>query len=48
LRQAINKKKNNSHNFSTGILVFEDGTSFSGNGIGHEVLLLEKFALILQ
>ena len=37
LRQVINRKKNNSHNFSTGILVFEDGTSFSGNGIGYEV-----------
>ncbi len=36
MRQVINKKKNNSHNFSTGILVFEDGTSFSGNGIGYE------------
>tara|TARA_Y100001970_G_scaffold177772_1_gene216609 strand:- start:5057 stop:6256 length:1200 start_codon:yes stop_codon:yes gene_type:complete len=36
LRQFINKKKNNSHNFSTGILVFEDGTSFYGDGIGYE------------
>jgi len=36
LRQVINRKKNNSHNFSTGILVFEDGTSFSGSGIGYE------------
>ena len=36
MRQAINKKKNNSHNFSTGILVFEDGTNFSGTGIGYE------------
>jgi len=36
LSQVINRKKNNSHNFSTGILVFEDGTSFSGNGIGYE------------
>ena len=36
MRQVINRKKNNSHNFSTGILVFEDGTSFSGNGIGYE------------
>ena len=35
MRQVINRK-NNSHNFSTGILVFEDGTSFSGNGIGYE------------
>ena len=30
------KKKNNSHNFSTGILVFEDGTKFFGKGIGYE------------
>ena len=36
MRQVINRKKNNSHNFSTGILVFEDGTSFAGNGIGYE------------
>jgi len=36
LRQAINKRENNSHNFSTGILVFEDGTNFCGNGIGYE------------
>ena len=36
MRQVINRKKNNSHNFSTGILVFEDGTSFSGSGIGYE------------
>jgi len=36
LRQVINRKKNNSHNFSTGILVFEDGTNFFGNGIGYE------------
>ena len=36
MSQVINRKKNNSHNFSTGILVFEDGTSFSGNGIGYE------------
>jgi len=36
LRQVINRKKNNSHNFSTGILVFEDGTSFVGSGIGYE------------
>jgi len=36
LRQVINRKKNNSHNFSTGILVFEDGTSFFGSGIGYE------------
>ena len=36
LRQVINRKKDNSNNFSTGILVFEDGTSFSGEGIGYE------------
>jgi len=36
LRQAVNIKKNNSYNFSTGILVFEDGTSFSGKGIGYQ------------
>ena len=36
MRQVINKKKNKSHNFSTGILVFEDGTNFFGNGIGYE------------
>ena len=36
MRQIRNKKKNNSHNFSTGILVFEDGTRFFGNGIGYE------------
>ncbi len=36
MRQVINRKKNNSHNFSTGILVFEDGTKFVGNGIGYE------------
>ncbi len=36
MRHVINKKKNNSHNFSTGILVFEDGTSFFGTGIGQE------------
>ena len=36
MRQVINKKKENSNNFSSGILVFEDGTSFSGNGIGYE------------
>jgi len=36
LRQIKNKKKNNSHNFSTGILVFEDGTKFFGKGIGYE------------
>ncbi|GIT35897.1 MAG: hypothetical protein Ct9H300mP5_3660 [Candidatus Pelagibacterales bacterium] len=36
MRQVINRKKNNSHNFPTGILVFEDGTKFSGNGIGYE------------
>ena len=36
MRQIRNKKKNNSHNFSTGILVFEDGTRFFGKGIGYE------------
>ena len=36
MRQITKKKENNSHNFSTGILVFEDGTSFSGSGIGYE------------
>ena len=36
MRQVINRKKNNKHNFSTGILVFEDGTSFLGIGIGYE------------
>ncbi len=36
MRQIKNKKKNNSHNFSTGILVFEDGTKFFGKGIGYE------------
>ena len=36
LRQVINRKEDNSNNFSTGILVFEDGTSFSGKGIGYE------------
>ena len=36
MRQIKNKKKNNSHNFSTGILVFEDGTRFFGKGIGYE------------
>ena len=36
MRQVIKKKKNNSHSFSTGILVFEDGTTFYGQGIGHE------------
>ena len=35
MRQVINKK-NKSHNFSTGILVFEDGTKFFGTGIGYE------------
>ena len=34
MRQTANRKKNNSHNISTGILVFEDGTSFRGTGIG--------------
>ena len=36
MRHIKNKKKNNSHNFSTGILVFEDGTRFFGKGIGLE------------
>jgi len=36
LRQIKNKKENNSHSFSTGILVFEDGTKFFGKGIGYE------------
>ena len=36
MRQIKNKKRNNSHNFSTGILVFEDGTKFFGKGIGYE------------
>ncbi len=36
LGQVINKKIDNSENFSTGILVFEDGTSFYGSGIGYE------------
>ena len=36
MRHIKNKKKNNSHNFSTGILVFEDGTKFFGKGIGYE------------
>ena len=36
LRQAVDIKNNHSINFSTGILVFEDGTSFSGIGIGYE------------
>jgi len=35
LRQVRNKK-NKSQNFSTGILVFEDGTKFFGTGIGYE------------
>ena len=35
MRHVKNKKKK-SHNFSTGILVFEDGTKFFGNGIGYE------------
>ena len=35
LRQVRNKKIK-SHNFSTGILVFEDGTKFFGTGIGYE------------
>ena len=36
MRQITKKRENNSQNFSTGILVFEDGTSFPGNGIGYE------------
>ncbi len=36
MRQVLDRKKKNSHNFSTGILVFEDGTNFLGNGIGYE------------
>ena len=36
LRQAVDIKNNHSINFSTGILVFEDGISFSGTGIGYE------------
>ena len=36
MRQAVDIKNNHSINFSTGILVFEDGTSFSGTGIGYE------------
>ncbi len=36
LRQAIKKQIDKSYNFSTGILVFEDGTKFFGNGIGFE------------
>ena len=35
MRQVRNKK-NKSHNFSTGILVFEDGTYFRGKGMGYE------------
>ena len=35
MRQVRNKK-NKSQNFSTGILVFEDGTKFFGTGIGYE------------
>jgi len=36
LRQAPEIKNDHSINFSTGILVFEDGTKFSGKGIGYE------------
>ena len=36
LRQALKRKKDKSNNFSTGILVFEDGTKFYGSGIGYE------------
>ena len=35
MRQVRNKK-NKSNNFSTGILIFEDGTNFFGTGIGYE------------
>ena len=35
MRQVKNKK-NKSNSFSTGILVFEDGTKFFGTGIGYE------------
>ena len=35
MRQVKNRK-NKSHNFSTGILIFEDGTKFFGTGIGYE------------
>ena len=36
MRQALEIKSDYSINFSTGILVFEDGTSFLGKGIGYE------------
>ena len=36
MRQIAKRKRNNSHNFSTGILVFEDGTYFRGKGMGYE------------
>ena len=36
LRQVLNRKKDNSNSFLTGILVFEDGTKFYGNGLGFE------------
>ena len=36
MRQALEIKNDYSINFSTGILVFEDGTSFLGKGIGYE------------
>ena len=36
MRQIKNKKTNNLNNFSTGILVFNDGTKFFGKGIGYE------------
>ena len=36
MRQAVDIKNNHSINFSTGILVFEDGVSFPGTGIGYE------------
>ena len=36
LRQVLNRKKDNSNSFLTGILVFEDGTKFYGSGLGFE------------
>ena len=36
LRQALKRKEDKSNNFSTGILVFEDGTKFYGSGLGYE------------
>ena len=32
LRQALKRKEDKSYNFSTGILVFEDGTKFNYSG----------------